>query len=123
MLKKVFISGFLLIIFFYSRSQSIDSLRLNDNELPPGYQPTGELICKTPHSSSLYKDMGMYESLLGKLNHKYFQSFEKKADSGSILYFEFEKEFQAQAFLDGLLWGADGKPSKSEPDEYFVKGY
>jgi len=64
----------------------------------------------------------MYESLLGKLDHKYFQSFEKKGDAGSIMYFQFEKEFQAQSFLDGLLWGSDGKPSKSEPDEYFVKG-
>jgi hypothetical protein len=120
--KNTWLIIFLLFTFNYVRSQSIDSLKLTDTEIPAGYKKSDELLCKTPHSSSLYDQVNMYESILGKVERKDFQSFDKKGDSGSILYFQFQKDFIAQAFLDGLFWGSDGKPSKSEPDEYFVKG-
>ncbi|HET7000743.1 MAG TPA: hypothetical protein VFI33_05530, partial [Puia sp.] len=104
------------------KAQSIDSLKLTDSEIPAGYTKSNELLCKTPHALSLYQQMDMYESLLGKVEKKDFQSFAKKGDSGSILYFQFQNDFTGQGFLDGLFWGSDGKPSKSEPDEYFAKG-
>jgi hypothetical protein len=122
MIKTICIAFCFIITIISSKGQSIDSLKLTDSEMPAGYTKSNELLCKTPHALSLYQQMDMFESFLGKLDHKDFQSFEKKGDSGSILYFQFQKDFTGQGFLDGLLWGSDGKPSKSEPDEYFVKG-
>lgn len=105
-----------------AKSQSFDSLKLKDSEIPAGYKKSNDLLCRTPHASSLYDQANMFEVILGKVDRKDFQSFDKKGDSGSILYFQFQKDFTAQAFLAGLLWGSDGKPGKSEPDEYFAKG-
>ena len=100
----------------------IDSLKLTEGEIPSGYQSAKELLCVTPHASSFYDQTDIYGSLIGKVTKKEFQSFSKKGDKGSILYFEFEKEFKAQAFLNGLLWGSSSGPTKSEPDEYYAKG-
>ena len=105
-----------------SLAQSIDSLKLTDAELPSGYTGSDQLICLTPHGCSVYEQGDMYEALMGKIKRKDFQAFQKKGDKGSILYFEFEKDFTAQSFLNGLLWGNGGKPTKSEPDEYYAKG-
>jgi hypothetical protein len=101
---------------------NIDSLKLSDNQIPIGYSKSSELLCVTPHATSIYSQTDMYETFLGKVAKKEFQSFSKKGDDGSILYFEFDKEFAGQTFLDGLLWGQDSKPTKLEPDEYYSKG-
>lgn len=87
-----------------------------------GYTESDKMLCVTPHASSFYSQTGLYETFLGKIKSKQFQSLEKKGDKGSILYFEFEKEFTGQGFLNGLLWGEGKKPTKSEPDEYYTKG-
>ncbi|HVY74179.1 MAG TPA: hypothetical protein VG890_05075 [Puia sp.] len=92
------------------------------SEVPSGYTKSNDLLCVTPHASSFYTQTDLYEAFLGKVTRKEFQSFSKKGDEGSILYFEFEKEFSGQSFLDGLLWGQGSKPTKSEPDEYYAKG-
>ena len=115
----------LLILFFAIPTISfgqIDSLKLTDGEIPSGYQSSKELLCVTPHASSFYDQTDIYGSLIGFVTRKEFQSFGKKGDKGTILYFEFEKEFKAQAFLNGLLWGSASVPTKSEPDEYYAKG-
>jgi hypothetical protein len=40
-------------------------------------------------------------------------------DSGCIMYFEFEKKFTMQSFLQGLLWG--GKKATTEhPEEIYI---
>ena len=102
--------------------QTIDSLKLKDTEIPVGYSKSNKLLCVTPHADSFYNQTDLYETFLGKVTKKEFQSFNKKGDKGSILYFEFEEEFKGQTFLNGLLWGQESEPTKSEPDEYFVKG-
>jgi hypothetical protein len=106
----------------FAAAQSLDSMMLKDAEVPQGYKKSTELICATPHACSLYDQVDLYESLLGKVTTKTFQSYNKKGDKGSILYFEFDKPFTAQGFLNGLLWGNETKPSRAEPDEYFAKG-
>jgi len=121
------IKGFVTIIVFSlisicSTGQSIDSLQLSDNEIPAGYTKSPNLLCVTPHASSFYDQTDMYASFLGKVKKKSFQSFDKKGDQGSILYFEYEEEFKGGSFLKGLLWGSGSKASKSEPDEYYSKG-
>lgn len=103
-------------------AQSIDSLKITDAELPAGYTRSDQLICLTPHGCSVYEQADMYEALMGKIKRKDFQAFQKKGDKGSILYFEFEKDFDAKPFLNGLLWGKGQKPSKDEPDDYYTKG-
>lgn len=119
---KILISVFSLSFSIISLGQSIDSLKLNDSEVPKDYSKKDKLTCRTVHAQSFYEQSDLYSSILGAVVRKDFQSFEKKGDKGSILYFEFEKEFQGEAFLQGLLWGTNNKPTKQEPDEYLIKG-
>jgi hypothetical protein len=122
MMKQILITVMVAMITTIASAQTIDSLKLTDSEIPSGYEKSNELICVTPHAASVYNDAASFEMIIGKLKKKSFQSFKKKGDKGSILYFEFEKEFVAQPFLDGLLWGEEKGPTKSEPDEYYAKG-
>lgn len=64
----------------------------------------------------------MYEMFIGKIKKKEIQNFESKNDRGSIMYFEFDKEFKGAGFLDGLLWGQPMKPTKEHPEQFFTKG-
>src|ERR1700754_3000873 len=113
---------FLTVITTFSFGQSLDSVKLADNEIPAGYTKSEDLLCATPHASSFYSQVDLYASFLGKAVKKDYQSFGKKGDNGSILYFEFDKVFNGQDFLNGLLWGKSSKPTRSEPDEYYAKG-
>lgn len=122
MTKKLFLTHILILIVAFSFAQSLDSLMLTDSELPAGYSKSDKILCVTPHGYSFYSTTDAYESMIGKVIQKQFQSFEKKGDKGSILYFEFEKEFDKQNFLEPLLWGEKTKPTKSEPEEYYSKG-
>lgn len=47
----------------------------------------------------------MYSAFIGKVKHKEIQNFKNKTDSGSIMYFEFIKDFAMKSVLEGLLWG------------------
>jgi hypothetical protein len=105
-MMKIILFGFLLaFVGPVTFGQSIDSLKLSDSEIPAGYSKSDQIRCVTPHGCSFYNQTDMYESLFGKVAKKEFQSYYKKGDRGSILYLEFEKEFNCQSFLNGLLWG------------------
>ena len=119
---KILFAVILTSVVRLSFGQTIDSLKLNDSEIPAGYSKSDEMLCVTPHSNSFYDQTALYETFLGKLTKKEFQSYKKKGDEGSILYFQFEKEFKGEGFLQGLLWGENSKPTKSEPDDYYAKG-
>ena len=122
-MMKIILFGFLrAFVGPVTFGQSIDSLKLSDSEIPVEYSKSNQIICVTPHGCSFYNQTDMYESLFGKVAKKEFQSYYKKGDRGSILYLEFEKEFNGQSFLNGLLWGQESKPTKAEPDEYYSKG-
>jgi hypothetical protein len=123
MTKSLLFTFLLALTFRLSVAQSIDSLKLNDAEIPAGYSKSDKLLCATPHAFSFYEQVSLYEGFLGKVTRKEFQSFDKKGDKGSILYFEFDKDFNGQVFLDGLLWGQSSKPTKSESDEYYANGH
>ncbi|MBS0645299.1 MAG: hypothetical protein JSR97_01740 [Verrucomicrobia bacterium] len=112
----------LTLISTLSFGQTIDSLKLSDTEIPSDYSRPSKILCKTAHSASFYEQTDVYSTFLGTIVKKDFQSFDKKGDKGSILYFEFEKDFTGEAFLNGLLWGQPGKPTKQKPDEYYAKG-
>jgi hypothetical protein len=122
-MMKIIFFGFLLAFASpVTFGQSMDSLKLSDSEVPSGYVKSDQIICVTPHGCSFYDQTEVFESMLGKVVKKEFQSYDKKGDRGSILYLEFEKEFTGQPFLNGLLWGKEMKPTKAEPDEYYSKG-
>ena len=122
MTRKLFFTFVLALVTRLSFGQTIDSLKLIDTEIPTGYSKSNKLLCVTLHASSFYDQTDIYETFLGKVTKKEFQSFEKKGDKGSIVYFEFEKEFNGQGFLNGLLWGQGTKPTKSEPAESCATG-
>jgi hypothetical protein len=121
MIKTIFLSLFLFVAANSLFAQQLDSLKLLASEIPEGYQETTKREYKTPHAVSFYEQVELYQSFVGKLKKKDMQSFHKKGDKGTIFYFEFESEFEGAAFLDGLLWGQEGKASSKKPEEYFAK--
>ncbi len=80
------------------------------------------MLCKSVQAASFYEQTQIYASILGAVKSKEYQSFEAKGDKGTILYLEYEKDFEGEAFLQGLLWGESDKPTKAHPEEYVVKG-
>lgn len=125
--RNTMIKTFLLSLFLFSAAdslvaQQLDSLKLSPTEIPEGYQETSKREYKTPHAVSFYQQVELYESFVGKLKKKDMQSFNKKGDKGTIFYFEFESDFEGAAFLDGLLWGQEGKATARKPEEYFAIG-
>src|SRR5690606_14602741 len=71
-------------------------------------------------AGTFYEQSDIYETLIGKVKNKTFQSYESKDDKGTIYYYEFEDNFEGREFLEGLLWGGK-KPTKAHPEEIFVK--
>jgi hypothetical protein len=108
------------LTFHSTFGQELDKLKLTDTEVPEKYKQTDEMLYKSIQAGSFYKETDLYESFIGKIRNKEFQSFESKDDNGAIYYYEFEEDFEQQGFLEGLLWGGK-KPSKAHPEEYFVK--
>jgi hypothetical protein len=120
--KALFILLFLFSGILISPAQSIDALMLDENEIPDDYIESDQLSCVTPNAFALYDQSELYEKSLGRVVKKSFQTFQKKGDCGSVLYFEFASDFKAKAFLEELLWHKAGRPTKNEPDDYYAKG-
>lgn len=106
--------------YFNALSQSIDSLKLIEAEIPKGSTLSKESQCISIQACTFYDQPDIYEFLIGKLKHKEIQNFSGTNDSGSIMYFEFEKPFEAKGFVEGLLWGESKKPTKDHPEEMLV---
>lgn len=103
-------------------SQTLADLKLKNKEIPKGYTFNDGNICVTPQACNFYTDIETYSNIVGIVKSKQVQSFKNKADSGSIMYFEFEHTFKGDRFLQGLLWGKDGQPTDERPEEYLAKG-
>lgn len=125
-MQKHFIKSLLpLVILLFSSvawGQGIESIKLTNEELPAGYKQSSKMLCKSVQALSFYEQTDLYESFLGKIKSKSYQTFESRKDKGSVLYFEFENYFTGEAFLLGYLWGGGFEPTKSHPEEYYVKG-
>ena len=112
---------FLATLAYYSTlGQGLDKLKLTDSEVPEKYKSTDKMLYKSIQAGTFYEQTDLYESFIGKIKNKEFQSYESKDDKGAIYYYEFEKDFTQEGFLEGLLWGGK-KPTKAHPEEYFVK--
>ncbi|HTJ49672.1 MAG TPA: hypothetical protein VL443_09480 [Cyclobacteriaceae bacterium] len=109
------------LTFYSSFGQGLDKLKLTDSEVPEKYKRTDEMLYKSIQAGTFYDQTDLYESFIGKIKNKEFQSYESKDDNGAIYYYEFETDFKQQGFLEGLLWGGK-KPTKAHPEEFFVKG-
>lgn len=113
----------LLLITTNSFSQTIADLKLKPKEIPKGgYIVSDGNICVTPQACNFYTDITTYSNIVGTVKSKAIQSFKSKADTGSIMYFEFDHTFKGDRFLQGLLWGKDGQPTDEHPEEYLAKG-
>jgi len=122
MKNKILFTSIFLLMAGFSFGQMIDVLKLDDSEVPAGYSKTDKLQCVTPNASAIYEKPDLYEKSLGKITKKDFQSFGKRGDKGTILYFEFDKDFSGQEYLEGLLWGSATKPNEYDPEDYYAKG-
>lgn len=120
-MKNLLLTLAFLAIAAFCYGQKIDSLKLPAQDIPTGYSELKELKCKSIQATLLYENPEMYSAILGSVVKKDFQSFKSKKDVGSILYFEFENDVKGAAFLNGLLWGQDGKPTKHHPETYIAK--
>lgn len=120
---KILIASFLLnvMLIVSTIGQTLDTLKLSPNDIPESYELTDKMLHKSIQAINFYNQVDLYESLIGTVKYKAYQSFKNKKDSGTIFYVEFEGNFEGETFLEGLLWGED-KPSKSHPEEYLVKG-
>ena len=119
-MKRLTLTFLATAIYCSTYGQGFEKLKLTDTEVPDKYKPTDEMLYKSIQAGTFYEQTDLYESLIGKIKNKDFQSYESKDDKGAIYYFEFEKNFERQEFLEGLLWGGK-KPTKAHPEEYFVK--
>lgn len=108
------------LTFHSTFGQVLEKLKLTDTEVPEKYKRTDKMLYKSIQAGPFYKQTDFYESFIGKIKNKEFQSYESKDDNGAIYYYEFEEDFKQQGFLEGLLWGGK-KPTKAHPEEYFVK--
>ena len=122
MKKTIYTIAILFLISSNLYSQSFDKLKISNEELPKEYAMTEKTQCQAIHACIFYKQTDLYSSFLGKVKSQEIQNFESKNDSGSIMYFEFEKDFRGEKFIKGLLWGQSDKPTKENPEEIIVNG-
>ena len=111
---------FTLIYSFNLSAQTIEKIKLAENEISAEYKLTDQEQCISIQACLFYKHPETYSAFIGKVKSKDIQNFKNKKDSGCIMYFEFEKKFEMESFLKGLLWG--GKKATAEhPEEIFIK--
>jgi hypothetical protein len=101
----------------------ISDLKLTSEELPTGYNIIADDRCKSIQATLFFKDYNLYSSFLPALEAKEFQSFKGNKDEGTILYFQYKTEADAQqteSFVKGLIWGGKS-PSGEHPEEIIIK--
>jgi hypothetical protein len=122
-MRKQFTLTFIFtLLSTLSFAQGIQALKLNEEEVPSEYSKSEKLLCKSTQATILYKNPEMYSMFLGEVVEKSYESYEKKGDKGTVLFFVFDKNITDNAFIPGLLWGDPGKPTKAHPEEYLAKG-
>lgn len=115
------ILSFALLAAVKLSGQSIDDLKLSEKEIPADYSLVNENKCLTMQACMFYENTETFEKIVGVLKEKRIQNFDNEKDKGSIMYFEFENDFEGEAFLKGFIWGATS-PSKEHPEGIYVKG-
>lgn len=119
---NILLLAFFTLLTTNVSSQAIADLKLTNKEIPKSYTLSDGNICITPQACTFYNDIETYSNIVGKVKSKAIQSFKSNGDRGSIMYFEFEHTFKGERFLQGLLWGKAGEPTKERPEEYIANG-
>ena len=106
----------------FGQTITVDSLKIKPETISQEHTVLKELKCQSIQSKLLYDDPSMYSFIIGNLKEKGFQTFAFEGQTGSILYFIFDKETNAsKGFIEGLLWGGS-KPTKEHPEEIITYG-
>ena len=106
----------------FAQTITVDSLKIKPESIPQEHAVLAELKCQAIQSRLLYNDPSMYSFILGNLKEKGFQTITFEGQTGSILYFIFDKETNtSKGFIEGLLWGGN-KPTKEHPEEIISYG-
>ena len=121
MKKSLILLNLLTVFSINIFAQKVEKLILLENEIPNEYKIVESNKCKSIQSTLLFKNPEMYEMLYGKIVSKKIQNFENSKDSGSVLYLEFEKKFESESFIKGLIWGGSKNPTEKNPEEIMVK--
>jgi hypothetical protein len=111
---------FTILCSFGTSAQVFDKIKLTESEISAGYKLTDEPQCISIQACTFYKNPKMYDFLIGKVKSKEVQNFVNGNDSGSIMYFEFENQFDKETFLEGLFWGGK-KATQEHPEQILVK--
>ena len=119
--KFVLIFSLILLITLKLNGQNIDDLKLSENEIPASYSLVEENNCISIQACTFYEKPETFAAIIGKLKEKQIQSFDSKKDKGSIMYFEFENNFEREDFLKSFIWGGSN-PTKEHPEEIYSKG-
>jgi hypothetical protein len=123
-MKKTLLLLTALFCFSMSFSQTItvDSLKIKSESISEEHTVLKELQCQSIQSKLLYDNPSMYSFILGNVKEKGYQTIKFKGQTGSILYFIFDKETSgSKGFIEGLLWGGS-KPTKEHPEEIIMYG-
>ncbi len=106
-----------------AQSKPLDQLQLKSFELPKGSELFNELKFQSSQAKLFYEKPELHEEQLGKLLDKRFQTISYKGETGSILYFEFDKDItNAKIFLETLMWEAN-HPSATHPEAVIRRGH
>lgn len=119
------VASVLILAANFAFSQTLDKsiLEVSQEDLSGKHKFGKELNCQSIQSQLFYDDPSLYEFMIGKVTNKRFQTIELKGKSGSVMYFDFDKDPEdAEGFLSGLLWGGDGKPTSMHPEEILSSG-
>jgi len=118
----LFLAALLCFSMSFAQTITVDSLKIKPESISQPHTVLKELKCQDIQSKLLYNDPSMYSFILGNLKDKGFQTFTFSGQTGSILYFVFDKETAAsKGFIEGLLWGGS-KPTKEHPEEIIIYG-
>lgn len=119
-----------LFVLFFSVSPTkamgyaeCSSFILSEDDLDSRYTITTDTYFDSVHPVVFYDHPDLY-GILNPPQMKYFQTIiQNKSVQGTVFYYQYGSEDDAKKaayFLKGLLWGENGFPSPSCPEEIYV---
>ncbi|HOT63362.1 MAG TPA: hypothetical protein PLU93_10915 [Treponemataceae bacterium] len=105
-----------------SKTENFEKIKLTEDDMR-GYEMQYIMHYYSRQQMLFYQSQDAYESVLPKLTERYTQSVCRGETEGTIFYYYFDGTIESKrAFLEGLFYGEDGKPSKEHPETFICKG-
>jgi len=115
------------IIFFavfsnYAQTNKFESLINSVKREFTDYVAVDTFYYQQFRTKIFYESVESYDMLLGNVLSKDFQSFLVGGVSGSVIFFEFDKEIDegGKGLLNSFLWGGGNQASALWPDELVI---